>query len=102
MAVGFTQLLTEVSISKCFWGVECGRCLRLITSPPSVSRLSEKCGILDIPKPYGSTRPLTGIASQFFFYFVVPAFILRPVPFSYADVFFFLNKAIPVTGRGGL
>jgi hypothetical protein len=51
---------------KCLWGVKRGRCVGLTTLPPSLSRLSRQCGILDISEPHRSPRPVTGIALLFY------------------------------------
>jgi hypothetical protein len=59
MALRFTQSLTEMSTrsrKKTYFGrVKSSRRVRLKTSPPSVSRLSKQCGILNISIQWAST-----------------------------------------------
>jgi hypothetical protein len=65
--VEFYLQSTSIELSRLLRGVERGRCIRLTTSPQSVSLLSKQWAIINISHTYRPPRPVTRLVLLTFY-----------------------------------
>jgi hypothetical protein len=61
----------QISLEKIFLGSRLQPVRKADNLPPSMSRLSRQCEILNISQPFRTPQPVKGIGLLFYFYFYI-------------------------------